>query len=435
MCSSDLKMGLTNQLLDRFTALSIIQQLIVTKQAQILAMGVYTATGFTSGHAVTVYAYDGVNKQFQLYDNRFPGEVVTVPWDWANGFGSTSKKDTFNLYGFASFNSAYAPSTLAYFYGEAEAGFPASHYPSINLSTPSKLLATATYEVSADTNVLIEGAVARPADATNPTAQRYLHVYLNGTWQPNPVAISQANDTFQYTIPQLPNAAGTDVMLFVSERAQPFANGLPAWAGGFHAFKQFKLKLANQSFFTNLGFESGDFTSWVSERHTWGSTTSQVIPSDKSGIVSGADAIATSLTVPLFGKYAARVNNEDSGYHISTLTQTAVVPATKNPVVKFYWAAVLEDPNHPDAHQPYVEVTLVNQSKGNQVIYKQRFFSDDPAYSGWVSYRSGQWKSIPWQAVEVPVAAYVGDTLVLKVEAADCAQGAHGGYVYVDADD
>ena len=40
----------------------------------------------------------------------------------------------------------------------------------------------------------------------------------------------------------------------------------------------FKLKLANQSFFTNLGFESGDFTSWVSERHTWGSTTSQVRP-------------------------------------------------------------------------------------------------------------------------------------------------------------
>jgi hypothetical protein len=33
----------------------------------------------------------------------------------------------------------------------------------------------------------------------------------------------------------------------------------------------------------------------------------------------------------------------------------------------------------------------------------------------------------------VPVAQYVGHSLLLTVEAADCAQGAHGGYAYIDA--
>lgn len=123
----------------------------------------------------------------------------------------------------------------------------------------------------------------------------------------------------------------------------------------------------------------------------------------------------------------------DRDEHISTLSQTAIVQSALNPVVKFYWSAVLEDPQHDPAAQPYVEVLLENQTKG-LTIYRRRFYANDPAYSGWVSYRNGQWKSIPWQTVEIPVAQYVGDTLRLKIEAADCAYCGHGGYAYLDTE-
>ena len=110
------------------------------------------------------------------------------------------------------------------------------------------------------------------------------------------------------------------------------------------------------------------------------------------------------------------------------------MPTSKNPVVRFYWAAVLEDPQHPAEAQPYVDVSVVNQSKG-MTLYKKRFYANDPSYSGWVSYDGGNWKGIPWQLAEINVLKYVGDTLILKVEAADCAYSGHGGYAYLDAEE
>lgn len=429
-------LGLTRELEERFIALSLIQQLIVTKQAQLFVMGSNLGNKDQSAHAVTVYGYDGTNKKFLVYDNRFPNETNTVDWDWINGFGLNSKSENWDVYAFASFNSAYSPTTLEGFYNAAEAGFPVSHYPKITINNPTVSASTPnTFEVEAEDNILIKGSVPRPTEADNKNAQRYVHVYLQGIRDVKAYLVDQSNNTFEIPISKLPDPTGTDVMLFVSEREKPFANGLPAWAGGFHAFKQFKIRVANQSFFKNLGFESGDFSGWVSERHIWGGGQ-QVTPSDKSAVLGaiGFDPIASDLSTPLFGNYVGRVNNSDNFYHISTMSQTAVVPTAKNPVVKFYWSAVLEDPQHDPTEQPYVDVSLEDQTKG-VTLYKKRFYSNDPSYSGWKSYQGGQWKAIPWQLVEIPVAQYVGDTLLLKVEAADCAQGGHGGYVYVDAEE
>lgn len=422
---------------ERFIALSLIQQLIITQQAQILAMGVSGPTGYTDGHAVTVYAYDSVTNNFSYYDNNFPGEVVTVSWDWNNGFGSNTKNKAYDVYAFAAFNSAYSSNTLETLFNEAENGFSVSHYPQITLTTPSVSTNTAnTYEASSADNIQIKGSVPRPDNTINSQAQRYVHVYLNGVHTQNVYLVNQNDNSFSIDIASLPNPTGTDVMLFVSEN-------INAWDGGFHAFKEFTLKIQDQTFFSNLGFEAGNFSSWSSVRFTWNApegSPDDVIPSDKSEIVSnltdGHDPIATDLQVPLYGQYAARVNNSDNDYHISKITQTTIVPQATNPVVRFYWAAVLEDPEHDPADQPYVDIKLVDSTLGS-TLYTKRFYSNDPSYSGWVTYNDASsgsiWRSIPWQLVEIPVGQYTGHTLLLTVEAADCALGGHGGYVYVDS--
>lgn len=422
-------LGLTRELEERFIALSIIQQLIVSKQAQILAMGIGGFFKFSDGHAVTIYAYDGNTKKFLYYDNNYPGEVVSVPWDWENGFGTNTKNKKYDVYAFASFNSAYSSGTLEGFYNAAESGFPSSHYPKITITGPTEATTTPnTYEVQSEDNVVIKGSVPRPASADNTNAKRYVHVYLNGARDTTVYLVDQGNNSFEIPVAKLSDPTGTDVMLLVSENKK-------TWAGGFHAFKQFKVRVANQPFFSNFGFETGDIAGWTSERHVWGGGQ-QVIPSDKSTVLggSGFDSIATDLSVPLFGNFAGRVNNSDNGYHISTLSQTAVVPTAKNPVVKFYWSAVLEDPQHSPIEQPYVDIVLENQTKGI-TLYSKRYYSNDSSYSGWQSYQGGQWKAIPWQLVEIPASQYIGDTLLLKVEAADCALGGHGGYAYIDAEE
>lgn len=421
-------------------ALTIIQQLIVTKQAQLLAVGKKDTNGkWTDGHTVTVYAFDSTTQKFLFYDPSYPGEVISVPWAQATGFGTDSKSKAYDVYAFASFNSAYSSKTLQSLYDAAEAGFPTSLYPKIAITAPAELGTNSnTFEVAADAAVAIKGTVPRPANADNPNAQRYAHVYLNGVYQPTVYPLDQGTNAFEVPIAKLPSAAGTDVMILISETAVSYAGwgSGAAWAGGFHAFKQFRLRVANQYFFQNLGFETGDLTGWISERHTWQAPTPQLTPSDKSAVLSGPgfDPIATDLQVPLFGSKVARINNSDSGYHISTLTQSAVVPNNKNPGLRFYWSAVLQDPNHPPQDQPYVEIVVTNKTKGTE-LYRKRYFSDDPAYSGWLSYQNGQWKSIPWQLVELSLADAIGDTIELKVEAADCAQGAHGGYAYLDVEE
>lgn len=122
------------ELQERFIALSIIQQLVVTKQAQILAMGISadTENRFVDGHAVTVYDMMEIKKKF-YYDNNYPGEVVSVPWDWNNGFGLNTKNKQYDDYAFASFNSAYSSATLENLFDAAESGFDVSHYPKLLL--------------------------------------------------------------------------------------------------------------------------------------------------------------------------------------------------------------------------------------------------------------------------------------------------------------
>jgi hypothetical protein len=209
---------LTRQLADRRTALSVIQQFKLTRQAQIFAMGVAGLTGgFSQGHAVTVYAYDGDKQQFLYYDNNFPGEVVSVPWNWTDGFGKTSKNQGFDIFAFASFNSAYSSNFLNSVYQAAQNGFNSSFYPKISISTPVATLTNPnTMEVADENNVVIEGTVPRPSSAQNPNAQRYAHIYINGTWVAA-ADLDQVSNRFRYTLTKLPNLAGTDVMILVSE--------------------------------------------------------------------------------------------------------------------------------------------------------------------------------------------------------------------------
>lgn len=433
--------GANNVAAENGVALSLIQQLMLTKQAQLLVMGKQGTGGkWSDGQAVAVFGYDGASQRFQYYDTRFPGEVVTVPWNPTDGFGVDSKNKDYDVFAFAAFNSAYSSKTLTSLYTAAEAGFPSSLYPKITVSAPTEVSpATSTFEVATDDAVIIKGTVPRPASAS-PTAQRYAHVYLNGVRFPTAFLVDNSSNAFELSIGKLPTAAGTDVMVLISETEKAYAGwgSGAAWAGGFHAFKQFRVRVANQFFFLNMGFETGDYTGWVSERHSWGGSSAapEFTPSDKSAIINtpGFDPIATDLQVPLFGSKAARINNEDNNEHISTLTQAAVVPSGKNPVLRFYWSAVLEDPQHRPEDQPYIEIVVVNKTKGID-LYRKRFFSNDPSYSGWLSYQGGDWKSIPWQLVELSVAQYAGDTIELKIEAADCALGGHGGYGYLDVDE
>jgi hypothetical protein len=132
------------------------------------------------------------------------------------------------------------------------------------------------------------------------------------------------------------------------------------------------------------------------------------------------------------GNQSARINNSDNNYHISSASQTATVPNAANPQAKFYWAAVLEDPQHDPSEQPYVDVTVTDDA--GATLYSKHFYTNDPAYPGWLIF--GNWKAIPWQTITLGFAqADAGHQITVKVTAADCGYGGHGGYLYLDGDE
>ena len=412
-----------------FTGMYLIQSMIITGSPQVLLMAdsvPLTINGF--GHATTVYRYDADNLRFEVYDNNFPRETVFLEWNPLTGFGNYSKYNgKVQEFAFDALHSTFSPATFEKFFNGVESGWDSSKFAKISITQPTASSKDPNlYEVSGDTNVVIGGQVPRLGNETNPNAQRYAHIYLNGVTKAGVANVDQSGN-FTFTIPTLPSATGTEMMILVSEHQK-------AWQRGFRAFKQIKIRSSGVSFFVNLGFETGAFDPWVNERHLWRGGD-QVIPSDKSEItIAGFDPIATDLPTVRFGGFATRINNSDPNLHISTLTQSAVVPNASNPTLRFSWAAVLEDPQHQPDEQPYVEVSVVNQTKGT-TLFSRRYFSNDPTYSGWQSYLGGQWKGIPWQVEEVNVASHIGDSLVLKVEAADCSLGGHGGYAYLDAEE
>jgi hypothetical protein len=422
-----LALGIQTTAGDTFTGIYLIQTMILTQSPQTLIMADEVPIK-AFGHAAVVYRYDSALQRFEVYDNNFPRETVYLYWNLADGFSVYSKYNgVAQKFAFDSMHTSFSPETFEALFQGAESGWANSKFPKITLSQPQPHASSPhLYEVPNADDASFVANVPRAQDAENRDAPRYAHIYLNGIHKAASVPISASGD-FSYHIGKLPNPLGTDVMILVSENKDDFRLG-------FHAFKQFKMRGQGLFFFKNFGFETGGFDFWTSERHLWGGGN-PIIPSDKSVTTQQSfDPIAIDLPMVRFGRFSARINNFDPDYHISTVSQTAVVPDVSNPTLRFHWAAVLEDPSHSPEEQPYVEVTVYNQTK-NAVLYNKRYYSNDPTYSGWQSYAGGDWKAIPWQVVDLNVKAHVNDSLLVKVEAADCSLGAHGGYAYLDGEE
>jgi hypothetical protein len=178
--------------------------------------------------------------------------------------------------------------------------------------------------------------------------------------------------------------------------------------------------------FVNGGFEDGTFNGWTKDGGRFTGSYSYTGDPGKSAIVSpGADPIA-GIPMVYSGNYSARINNSDPNFHFSTITQAVV---WNDPSIYFAWAAVLQEPGHPHFQEPNFSVKLTDITTST-VLYDIFFASDTiPAA---LLHVVGDWKYTDWQVVNLDTSAVMGHTLELTMLAADCGQGAHGGYAYLD---
>jgi len=206
-----------------------------------------------------------------------------------------------------------------------------------------------------------------------------------------------------------------------------------------------------EAIFLNGDFEAGDFSNWATGYGlNYGLSGSHPFRAEDVNISNGGvelleivghtfDPRAPQLTLPRQGNFTAKVNDESNNYHLNYISQKdTLTEADRDPVngklhVRFTYAAVLQDPNHSARQQPYFYVQLTDLTT-DEVLYYDFAYSNQPGRVFFTTQYSGTWRSTPFIDVDMEVPdTSLGHELEVRVLAADCAQGGHGGYVYVDA--
>jgi hypothetical protein len=172
------------------------------------------------------------------------------------------------------------------------------------------------------------------------------------------------------------------------------------------------------------------------------------------------DPQGAPLVFPRAGNHSVMLNNSsytytyDSGggvmvtdtYQVAgakanSITQSDTIQAADRGAdgrlhVRFSYAAVLDDPGHSPYDQPYFYLRVRNVTKG-VVLYEDFAFADpaNPQFHS-IPAPTSSWNAFlykDWTDMDIVVPdADLGDTIEVYLLAADCAQGGHSGYAYLD---
>lgn len=204
--------------------------------------------------------------------------------------------------------------------------------------------------------------------------------------------------------------------------------------------------------FNNGGFESGNANGWIR-----GGGTRQGIPSSQiasinykpggiryvanvatthSAIVSSSyDGYIGSLMEKIVrtGTYAMRVEDLATKYFVSVISQQIKDYLCTD--IYFAWLAVLENGGHSADDSSIMLITLKDVTAGD-ILITRRYNAAGTGGGVDVRFKTkGAYFYTPnWQIEHLPInASRIGHSFELDVLVADCNQGGHKGYVYIDS--
>ncbi|NWJ40416.1 MAG: putative Ig domain-containing protein [Geothrix sp.] len=457
----------TYTLTDRQTGLALLTGLMVTGQPQVFLMS-DARPAINNGLATAVYGYDNATGRFKVMDPNYPGNALTIAWSAGSGFSSYDRAAGYSpalaKYAFEGQTSVHRLADYDRVLSGAATSFPAATFATINVTNvaevPSPNLAQDVVVTSAN-NVTVSGTVTNGDEAAS-------HIYWSQNGSAPRTAVPLVGNAFTFTIPALADPYATTVTLETTST--------PCDPSFSHSgFAKFVVKQSSLTpWFTNSCFENGQANPapWVLEQgfngssvaavpyptpQTFSTTTGQMnsysISWNQAAVDSAlvhsaahaADANVPAIASVLDGDYSFMVNNPANGAHISRMYETITVPTTvANPKLTFYWAAAMQSAGHVPAQLPYVDILVQDVTNNYEVLYFVHHYPPSTVgattytdgYPGWIAGNgtgANQWYGINWQKVGLNLgASRQGHQLKITVMAADCNQGGHGGYAYID---
>jgi gliding motility-associated-like protein len=197
----------------------------------------------------------------------------------------------------------------------------------------------------------------------------------------------------------------------------------------------------------NLDFENGNFSNWECRVGTvsgaggvntvnWGGTGEvfgrhTIIPANAGNL----DAYGQfPESCPNGSGYSIRLGNTLAGAQAEGVSYTYTIPATVTSFsIIYYYAIVLQNPNHNSFEQPRFMARIIDMSTGTEINCVSFDFTASGNLPGFqVSPASSQVLYKDWTPITLDLSSYAGKTVRLEFITSDCTQGGHFGYAYVD---
>ena len=196
----------------------------------------------------------------------------------------------------------------------------------------------------------------------------------------------------------------------------------------------------------NIGFEDNTLTGWetvtgtariVSDNAPAPELTMESfgVDSTQFTIVStGRDPfVGISRVAPGGGRRSLQLGDSAPGATGAQVTRRIQV-TQDNAIFQYQFAAVLEEPDHPSAVQPFFSALFLDVYGDTLPCGNQLFVPDASGYSYYQDSVTGaEFQYLDWITQTVDLSDYIGQRVTVVFSVVDCAFGSHFGYAYLDA--
>ncbi len=205
---------------------------------------------------------------------------------------------------------------------------------------------------------------------------------------------------------------------------------------------------------TNIDFELGDFTGWqcwIGNATTGGPVFGplpvapvQTAPSRHLMLSSppgnGLDLYGSfPVNCPNGSGHSIKLGNTTTGSQAEGVSFTFTIPAGQNEFnLTYNYAVVLQDggTNHSSVQQPYFSIEVINITDNQPLPCPIAPFTASSSIPGFLPSPLGTPTNPilykPWAAASINLDGNAGKTIRIFFKTADCTQGGHFGYAYVD---
>ncbi|MCB0699459.1 MAG: gliding motility-associated C-terminal domain-containing protein [Chitinophagales bacterium] len=190
----------------------------------------------------------------------------------------------------------------------------------------------------------------------------------------------------------------------------------------------------------NLDFEQGTFANWL----FFTGNCCPVVTPTYSGAIFGRHTLMFGqafdryggfpTVAPGGGMYSLKLGNDSARWQAERARYYVQVPQGQNSYALVYrYAVVFQDPGHVPADQPKFEVNVYDSATGKKIDCNNHLYvasSNLPGFKQSTVDQTVYYRD--WTTATIDFNGLGGHTLAIDFTTADCGQGGHFGYGYLD---